>query len=314
MSFSKFFQAVTVGALTFSATHVAMAAESKPQLQPGAVTGSPAGALPPKGLYLNVDTYLNSGKVENGNGKDTGIKLSGSGASAVFLYVPGWKVLNADYGTALIVPFTHGTSDGGSVGAPTQTNTGFSNTIIEPEILSWSLGGGSFVSEKIGIYLPNGRYVYARKGDSYVTSGNTMSNNFWTIEPGLAYSYLHKGWDFTLNNNVDFNLTNPKTHYHTGDIYYLDWTIAHRFVLYTFGVIGNYTKQLAGDTKFGQPVMNTGNVGGYGNEYMHASIGPMLGYTIGRTTLTIRYLYGFAGQNGGNQSFFHVGISMPLVQ
>lgn len=306
--------ALTIGALTFTATRAAEAAESKPAMQPGASTGSPAGALPPPGLYLNVDSYLNSGKVENGKGEDTGIRLSGSGISAAFLYVPGWKVLSANYGMALIVPFSHGTFDGKNAGLPTQSNTGFNTTIIVPEILSWALGQGNFVSEKLGIYIPDGRYVYVNNATGYATSSNTVSNNFWTIEPGFAYSYLHNGWNFTLNNNIDFNLTNPKTHYHTGDIYYLDWTIAHSFGPYTVGLIGNYVQQFTRDSKFGEPVSDVGNTGGYGHEYMHASVGPLLAYELGRTTLTIRYLYGFAGRNGGNQSFFHVGISMPLFQ
>jgi len=285
------------------------AAEFYTPMQPGVSTGVPAGALPPPGLYGDIDTYVLSGTVKNGDGKDFGPKISGYDVTPQLLYVPGWTFLGANYGAMLTQPFNFNTIKvaGGAEGPTSFTGGGMFNTILTPEILSWNLGSGHFVSEGLSLYLPDGDFRHIGTTEST----DSTANNYFTFEPNFAYSYLGGGWNITLNNTLDFNTTDNTTHYHSGDTYYLDWTVAHAFAPFTVGLIGNYIQQFTGDTQFGAPVPNTASAG-TGNEYMHASIGPILAYNLGKATITLRYLNGFAGKNGGNPSFFHVGVSFPI--
>ena len=180
-------------------------------------------------------------------------------------------------------------------------------------MLSWNLGGGHFVGEGFSVYLPDGDFRHTTNAQGQqVKSEDSIANHFWTFEPNIAYSYLANGWNITLNNTFDFNTKNTITNYQSGDIYYLDYTMAHRFGPVTFGLIGNYVQQFTADTVNGVKVPDTGGTSGRSNEYMHASIGPIFSYGLGKATITFRYLYGFAGENGGNPSFFHCGVSFPI--
>ncbi len=289
---------------------IAMATEFYTPMQPGVSTGIPAGALPADGLYGDVDTYFESGTVKNGNGHDFGPKFNGSDITLQLLYVPGWHFLNARYGMWVAQPFNFNTTKvlGGASSPSAYTGYGMFNTIVTPEILSWNLGDNNFVSEGLSIYLPDGDYRHIGTTES----ADSVSNNYWTFEPSIAYSYLGNGWNITLNNLVDFNTTDTATDYHSGHLYYLDYTIAHDYGPFTIGLIGNYIKQFTEDTQFGKAVPNTGGTGGFGNEYMHASIGPIFAYHLKEATLIFRFLYGFAGRNGGNPSFVHFGVSFPI--
>lgn len=301
--------AVSAGILGICTAHMAQAAEYYTPMQPGASTGAAAGALPPPGVYANVDTYFLTGRVKAGNGQDVpGVKLNGANITGQILYVPGWQFFGANYAMRLTQAFNLNTIKvSGGVGPNSITGYGMFNPIITPEMLSWNLGGGNFIGEGLSIYLPMGDY----RESHCVETQDSIANKYWTFEPNVAYSYLADGWNLTLNNTFDFNTKNTTTDYQTGDIYYLDYTIAHSFGRITFGVIGNYIQQFTADTKNGAEVENVGG-GGYGNEYMHASIGPLFAYNLGKATVTLRYLYGFAGKNGGNPSFFHFGVSFPI--
>lgn len=300
--------------LSVSVVSFAHAAEYYSPMQPGISTGVAAGALPPQGLYGLIDSYLQSGTVKNGNGDNTGIKINGANILGQLLYVPGWRFLGANYAMRITQPFNLNTIKASSSLGGTTTGFGMFNTILTPEMLSWNIGGANFIGEGFSVYLPDGdfRHVNDLNGDGgQQESSDSIANHFWTFEPNIAYSYLGGGWNFTLNNTFDFNTKNTITDYQTGDIYYLDYTIAHSFGKLTVGVIGNYIQQFTADTKNGLKVKNTLS-SGYGNEYMHASIGPILSYQVGASTLTLRYLYGFAGKNGGNPSFLHFGVDFPI--
>lgn len=300
---------------SISTITLARAAEYYSPMQPGVSTGVPAGALPPPGLYGNVDTYFQTGRVKNGNGKNIpGVKLNGADITGQLLYVPGWRFLGANYAMRLTMPFNLNTIKTSSGDGPNSiTGYGMFNTILTPEMLSWNIGGPNFIGEGLSVYIPDGDFRHAANSEGQqIETQDSIANNYWTFEPNIAYSYLGGGWNFTLNNTFDFNTKDTTTNYQTGDIYYLDYTIAHSFGRVTLGVIGNYVQQFTPDKQNGQKVADTGGTGGYGNEYMHASIGPILSYEIGKSTITIRYLYGFAGKNGGDPSFFHFGVNFPI--
>ncbi|WP_298284501.1 transporter [Acidocella sp.] len=309
MSNNKITFAILAGVSSLALCHRAMALEFYSPMQPGVSTGVPAGALPPPGLYGGADTFLETGPVENGKGHQVA-KTSGANITPQLLYVPGWQVLGANYGMMINQPFNFNSIKVGAGATPSAfTGYGMFNTILTPEILSWALGHGNFIAEGMTFYIPDGDFRHTGTSETL----DSVSNNYWTFEPNIAYSYLGNGWNFTLNNTFDFNTKDNTTDYQSGDVYYLDYTIAHAFGPITAGLIGTYDVQFTNDTQFGAPVANTGGSGGYGNKWMHAAIGPILEYNIGHATIELRYLDGFAGRNGGNPSFFHFGINFPIM-
>ena len=293
--------------LALFALQTAQAEEHFPPYQPGATTGTPEGALPPPGVYFSTNFYLKNGDDVNNSGHDIGVKIQGAGVTPALLWVPGITILGAQYGVAIAQPYALTNSDAQAIGGSSSISEGFYNLIIKPEELSWNLGHGNFISESLNIYLPTGPFHHT--GTS--TNAKTYANNFTTFEPEFAYSYLGHGWDITLNNMIDFNTTNNVTHYHSGDVYNLDWTVAHQLGHFTLGLIGSYAQQFTDDTHFGKTVPNLFSPG-YGNRYMFASVGALLQYHIHKVTFSIRYLPGIAGANSGKPNFVHFGVSMPI--
>lgn len=287
---------------------LAFAEEQRTPFQPGATTGTPVGALPPPGIYLNTDVYINSGDVVNGNGSSIGVKIQTTQIAPMILWVPNIKIFGAQYAASIIQPYAYVNTDGADAGGATEISSGLFNTIISPEQLSWKLGDGLFFSQGLTVYLKDGDYRHTGTR----TDATAFANNFWTFEPNVAISYLKNGWDLTGNTVFDFSTKNNTTDYQSGDVFYLDWTVAHQFDQWTIGAIGNYTQQFSDDTQFGKVVQNTGG-DGFGNRYMLVSAGPMVAYNFGKVTLSLRYLKAIKAANGGKPSFLHIGISFSFI-
>ncbi len=246
-----------------------------------------------------------SGNFKNSSGNDTGVKFQGANISPILLYVTPWKVFGASYAVKLVQPFSQNNIS--IPNGPKAVDNGLFNTVVFPEILSWNLGKGNFVSEGFGMYLPDGAY----RGNSAGEFPTSYANNYMTFEPNLAYSYLANDWDITLNNVFNFNTTNREDNYHSGSVYYLDGTIAHRFGQFTLGVVGNYTLQFTDDTKNGVSVPAVPGENGVGNRWMHAMVGPMASWDLGKATVSVRYMQEVAGRNGAEPSFFHLAVIFP---
>jgi len=198
------------------------------------------GASLPPGFYL-VDTgYVASAdKLKDGQGNSVPLKVHNYVNTDLFLWVPEWKLLGAQYSANIIVLYARHDVDSSALGGYSSRSSGFFNTIVTPITLSWNLGSGLFTSTGLAIYVPGGNYHYA-DGKTLQTS---YANNYLTLEPNWAISYLHNGWDFTVNNVFDFNRRNPSTDYRSGSAYYLDATATKTLGLWTLGVVGNYSRQ-----------------------------------------------------------------------
>ena len=291
---------------SLAAVNRASALEGYSPYQPGVSTSYDTGALPPPGGYFFIDSFLASGNFKDGSGNDTGVKYQGANISPILLYVTPWKVLGASYAVKLVQPFQQNNLT--IPNGPKAVDNGLFNTVIFPEILSWNLGKGNFVSQGFGMYLPDGAY----RGNSAGEFPTSYANNYMTFEPNFAYSYLANGWDITLNNILNFNTTNQADHYHSGSVYYLDGTIAHHFGQFTLGIVGNYTLQFTDDTHNGVPVSAIPGVRGTGNRWMHAMVGPMASWNLGKATVSVRYMQAVAGRNGADPSFFHLAVIFPF--
>lgn len=311
-------------ALCFSAlAGHAIAAEGISPLQPGATTGNAAGALPPPGLYLMTDVAYEKGKLKNERGETartpTGQRIKASNVSSVaaLVWVPGWEVLGARYAAAVAQPYKWArTRIGDEYGSNVVSSSGLVNTSITPAILSWDLGGGYHLGTGLTVYADNGkfRYAYDAPAGRHVKSSTAIGNDYWTLEPNLALTYLADGWNITVNNLLDINTTNKTTQYRSGMTYYLDMTVAKRINNYTLGFIGNYTKQITDDKIDGKKVSAVPGFYGEGNKAEHVLAGPLLAYDFGAFSINARMLFSLRAKNDADVSFFHLGFSMPLMQ
>lgn len=294
----------------FSIPTLSMAAENGPVLPPGATTGQTSGKLPPPGVYLIVGIGANQGRAVGENGKNLPPKLSGIGGGLSLVYVPGLKILGGDFAVAAGQSVRSGRVE---IANKTTKSLGFYNTALTPEVLSWYVGHKSYIAERFTVWLPDGRTAFTyNKKTGYSLSPACVAQHYWTFEPSLSYSYIGPKINFTVNNIFDFNTTNVKTAYHTGDIYHLDWTVAHNWGPLGLGVIGTYTRQFTDDTKFGVPVPNGGDSAGSGHRFMRAAVGPLIKYKFKKVTLTAGGLYAFAGKNSGKRSIVAVNLVVPL--
>ncbi|CAG9000042.1 MAG: hypothetical protein CENE_02031 [Candidatus Celerinatantimonas neptuna] len=302
---------------------VVLASEGVSPLQPGATTGNPAGALPPKGVYLSVDADYETGKIYNDEGRraktPTGkhIKATNVSSVAALTWVTGYKLLGARYAMGIAQPYKWAhtrTSD--STSKQTVNSHGMVNTAFIPVILSWQASPSVFIGTGLTIYANNGKFdsSYDSSAGRQVKDSTTIGNHYWTFEPNFAVTYLNHGWNITVNQILDFNTPNSTTEYRSGQIYYLDLTIAKTIRRMTWGVIANYTQQITNDEIKGKAVEAVPGFYGKGNKMVHQLIGPMVAYDFGRFSINSRFLFSVKAKNDANISFFHIGFSLPLSQ
>lgn len=270
----------------------------------GATTGTPMGALPPTGVYLTNTLYLANSNVVRGPGNAGAPLYTLQTAYApTVLWVTGTKFLGAQYAVLITQPFAwRNESHVPGVPGTSATGSAFFNTLITPLSLSWDAGHDWFVGAGVTVYLPDGTRSYA---DDAPTARN-FANDFWTLEPNVAVSYLGHGWNLTINNVFDFNATNPRTHYHSGDGYYADLTAARTAGPWTLGVVGNYSRQFTDDTQFGHAVEPDGH------RFEHALAGPMAAYQLGPCQLMLRVLLNVRTRNDVNMNFYYFSVSSKL--
>lgn len=304
-----------VGALAFAAwAGPASAVELFTPYLPGNSVGAPAGASPPPGLYGVNTVDLLQGPIKDNNGNNIpGLKQNTVLEIPVLVYVPNFKIFGATYNVALIEPYgqvnveagldaTGGTHNLAAVNAE-----GLFNTIIVPANLSWMVAPGVFVSTGLGIYIPDGYYnstaATCLNGHPGCRAfGTGYANNYWTFEPDIAMSYLADGWNITGKVVFDINTQNTDDQYQSGDVFYFDWTVAHKFGKWEAGVGGTVDTQINNDT-----CVTVGCGPGFnGNKFTYIALGPVVSYDFGPVTLQSKLLLPVDLVNGGTGTQFYM--------
>jgi hypothetical protein len=281
--------------------------ESISPQQPGITIGLPVGALPPPGLYGATTATFFSMHVYDQSGQSTGIVIRDYEDVVELLYVPDIpQFLGATYGASIVQPIR-----AVSIGLPhpipnsgTYNSFGIVDTVINPLTLSWNLQVGLFVSFSAIFYPPDGTYSSANVAN--------VGRHYFTFEPGFGISYLAGGWNITLHPVLDFSATNPANGYRSGNVFEMDYTFAHTFGAFNFGVGGTLTTQFTNDTLNGVTLANIPGVHGYGNRASEFSVGPVFGYDFGPVTLTAYYTRDVYVRNyaGGNK--FYARLNFPF--
>lgn len=295
---SMLLAAATFATITAAAPQLAHANEGFTPFLPGITTGLPLGAMPPPGFYGTSNNYVVTGNVRDGQGSAVPIHVSNYVTNFTVLWSSPYTVLGAHYGADIIQSFASiGVDSRGVGGRKTRSTSGF-NPIINPVMLSWNLGKGLFVEVGQSMYLPTGG-IHINNG---VRNQTSYANSYFTYEPNLAVTYLHDGWNFTVNNVIDVNETDSRTGYHSGDAFYADLTATKAIGNLTIGAIGNYTQQFEDDTSHGKVVAD-------GVQAEHVMIGPLASYNFGKFSLTARYITDVRTRNDVKLTFTHISAS-----
>lgn len=275
----------------------------------GVDEGLAAGALPPPGVYfINNSYFLPDGYV--GNSKSTSTKLQAYVDVPILAWVPGITVLGADYGIAISQPFDYTNLNVGheEVG----NHWGTFNTALVPAILSWTLPYNFHVKTQFGIFFNDGSSTY-RAGNTPASGvGAAMAN--WTFEPGGGVSWLHDGWNVSVQMLYDTSTAdNRSAHprcgatpckYQSGDQLAFDYTITKTVHKWIVGVGAYENNQLQQDKVRGVSTPSSAT--------MSFAIGPVLGYNFGPLETMATFNHQTVNHNDSAGDTFNFRVIVPL--
>jgi hypothetical protein len=303
--------------------------------------GLAAGALPPPGLYFINNSYFAPSYKAYGNlfnpilksqvafgpsgHSNSDAKLFAYVDVPVLLWVPGWKFLGADYAMGIAEPFdyTNLRVKGGlaqSLGLPAGASLsgsqwGMFNTILIPYSLSWKLPCDFFIKHSLGIALNDGTSNPGTQG----TLGNTAldsasmapsSNGYYWFDPTLGVSWLHNGWNASIDFHYSFPLKDTGTGYTSGQQIAVDYTITKTCGKWTVGVGIAEETQTTNDSWGSIPVGTPFN--GADQRANAWTIGPIVGYNFGPCSLQFIYNFPLYVNNDVGGEWFDVRFVVPL--
>ncbi len=168
------------------------------------------GLLPSPGLYyIHYANFYNADDFKDNDGDD----IDGAPETTTFantlrlLWITDFKILGGDYATHLFVPIVY--SDVDSNGSGSQDKFGLGNIIFTPFLLGWRGESFHFWVNIADIFAPT-RTDYGKRDPV------NLGNNFWTIEPIVAFSWLPGKFEVTSKFMYDFN-TKDTDHIVTSD-------------------------------------------------------------------------------------------------
>ncbi len=242
---------------------------------PSIQVGLPAGALPPPGVYGQLDNYFAQFVDYSGHGN----KLPDAAIDALveiptILWVPGITVLGANYAAAIAIPFVYDSYQALQHVTPGPGNLGLFNTALVPAILSWMLPQHFFVRASTVFFLNDATNTMADLVKGNLKNGGAPTGNgYSTFLPDIGISWLNNGWDLSADLRFSVPLgstTAPGYNYRTGNIFLGDYTVEKTVGAWTLGFGASQITQIQKDTFNGNTVP--------ASLYRNWSIGPVVGY------------------------------------
>jgi hypothetical protein len=243
------------------------------QYAAGSSIGLSVGANPPPGFYYtNAPNYYSTyTTAANDSVAEPGIKaIAAADVSRLFWSAP-FTVLGATELAYVVIPVVD-VSLQRSTG--TYQKTAFGDTAIIPVNLSWTVATNWHVAGTFGFYPPDGQYTAGAKIN--------IGDNFWTIEPSGAISYIGVAYNFTVHPTYDTNTENLATHYKSGDQIFVDWTARKNIGNLELGAVGYYDAQVTGDANNGVVFPHTNMT-----DPLQVAVGGIAGYNFGKVKLQV---------------------------
>ncbi|MCB2191320.1 MAG: transporter [Deltaproteobacteria bacterium] len=230
---------------------------------PGSL-GINAGSMPPPGFHYtmyntlyNADTMTDS----SGNDLDVGLDLTVFANVNQFAYMTDIKILGADYGFDLFLPFVYTNFELTSAGVNEDT-FGLGDICVDPLILGWHGKQWDF-SFALGAYAPTGE------------SGEFSSpgKGYWSVIETIGGTYFFdeaRTWSITLLTRWLLNTEDRDTNITPGAEMVAEYGLAKAFPLnnggmvFYAGIVGYTYKQLTDDS----------GDGATDDQYMGNAVGP----------------------------------------
>ncbi|EHP86773.1 putative signal peptide protein [Geobacter metallireducens RCH3] len=197
------------------------------QHYPNGVEDFAVGALPPPGVYLVNYLLLvqkNSIKDNSGNSVPADFKADVVAEVPRLIYVSPFKLLGANWGAHVFLPFYHADVKSSSDIPPLNfdsRDTGMGDLIFSPLILGWHFTPSLHAVFALDTRAPTGDY------DKNRPATQILSRNHWTFEPVVAVSYLKEGFDVSAKLMYDFNTRNSDTGTDPGQEFHIDWAAGY---------------------------------------------------------------------------------------
>jgi len=224
------------------------------------------------------------------------------------LWSTGIKIFGGDYAVALAQPFDY-TSAGAGYGVGTGAGMwGAYNTILIPAELAWTFGD-SHVKAGLSVYLDDASSTLS----SVAVRGHTISgalpsgNGYDAVQPDLAYSWLHDGWNLSADLHVVFPVTADTASgysYWSGNEFAADYTATKTINKWTFGIGLEQEDQLNPDTQYGHVVANS--------MATNLGLGPLVGYQFGGIHALAGWNHNVYVANDVGGDFFNVRFVVPF--
>jgi len=303
-----------IGTLATVASFSASAEELwDPHLR-GVNEGLVAGALPPPGVYGVLDNYWMSYAWHDSKGKQTNLKLDALVEIPIVLWSTGYKVLGADYAMALAQPFTYTDLKMANNSAlSNNAHWGNFNTILVPAQLSWALPHDFHVKGSLSVYLDDASSSTGRSAPS--GGGAGAGNPYYTLEPGVALTWLHDGWNLGIdltyahnftNSSTNYNASGQKLDYTSGPELAIDYTATKTIGKWTVGIGAHQENQLSSDSGPAAAAAGCGQKNGC--KVTNYGIGPIVGYQFEDINVMLTYNHNIYTENDFAGDMFNIRL------
>jgi hypothetical protein len=277
--------------------------------------GMMAGTQPPPGLYVGAFGSVNWADELKTGGGDTihGPKLTQEVFGPLIMWISPYKILGADYGATVGVPFANTRVEFPRLADATgSTGIAFSQLYVVPIQLGWHIKdplplspGGADITVHYAFYAPTGQYT---PGATDNTSLGMWSNEVsarltayfdkdrvWSGSAALFYDFNSKkqGQDWTTGNPFTFMGGIGPT-YGAKDSLFSGW----------FGLVGYSQFQVTDTTGVDAPLLARLN------KTRIYSAGPE--FTTLQGALTLRYFWQFGGKFSTQGQGLYVQFAMPI--
>lgn len=185
--------------------------------------GLNAGTQAPPSIIAALPFYwYDASKLVRNNGErinapDLNVYLMGVGASVV----TNLKILNANYGASLLIPFMSNRIEGNVI--QSKTSLGFTDMYVQPVQLGWHTQRADFLAG-YGIYMPTGKYEYGGR--------DNKGMGMWTHEFSAGTTLFldaKKTWNLSTIMFYEIHSKKKDTTAKTGDIISLEGGIGKAF-------------------------------------------------------------------------------------
>lgn len=229
-----------MGVALFATSSLLQAVQSRPIIAghyPAGVEGIKGSSLPPPGVYFrDYNLFYSADHFEGGM---PNFDIFAYVNAPRLIWMTDFKILGADYGMDIIVPFGYMDWDVGGVG---DSYSGIGDIQLEPLLLSWHFQQFDVAA---------GYALWAPTGDFSVNRPDILAKGFWShmlTLGGTWYFDAEKTWALSLLNRYEFCHEQEDTHIDPGQVYTLEFALS-KSVTKTLdvGLIGYWQQQTTQD-------------------------------------------------------------------